>query len=85
MRWIDHIYLAHRSFWDIQQKKDMSNFFKRLLAIRQDLVSRAGSIDGASAWLQDCVKGVDSLLFLRRTIHLGQRLIDSLGLRRFGA
>lgn len=57
MRWIDHIYLAYRSFWDIQQKKDMSNFFKRLLAIRQDLVSRAGSIDGASAWLQDCVKG----------------------------
>lgn len=55
LRWIDHVYLGHLSFWETQPKKGMSVMFKRFLAIRDELLVRSGSPDGVISWLQECL------------------------------
>lgn len=67
IRWIDHVYLAQRSFWVVQPKKEMSALFRRLLVIRDGLITRTGSIDGAIDWLQGCT--TDGDMIVSRAYH----------------
>ena len=66
-RWIHHYYLAHRSFWEIQPKKEMSCLFRRLLVIRDNLFGQFGSEVAVIDWFRTCMS--EDRLVLSRIYH----------------
>ncbi|KAI5658807.1 hypothetical protein M9H77_27600 [Catharanthus roseus] len=56
-RWIHHVYLKHQSVWAVQPKKDYPGLLKRLLAIRDVLVSKEGTPHQAVMKLQSWSTG----------------------------
>lgn len=61
VRWMHHYYRLHEGSWEQQSKPSFSVFFKRLLLIKELLVSHYGSTHNAVLVLQSWVDGNGSL------------------------